>query len=87
MKTKALTAAQIDTLAQRLSETTIEPSASAKKAGDKPLITTGEQDFRRLRVKRRKVAREPRQLRRFVEHGHDDGDGISSGTSTVHWTP
>ncbi len=34
MKTKALTAAQIDTLAQRLSETQIEPSASAKKAGD-----------------------------------------------------
>ena len=34
MKTKALTAAQIDTLAQRLSETTIKPSASAKKAGD-----------------------------------------------------
>ena len=34
MKTKALTAAQIDTLAQRLSETPIEPSASAKKAGD-----------------------------------------------------
>lgn len=34
MKTKALTAAQIDTLAQRLSETPIEPSACAKKAGD-----------------------------------------------------
>ena len=34
MKTKALTAAQIDTLAQRLSETQIEPAASAKKAGD-----------------------------------------------------
>jgi len=34
MKTKALTAAQIDTLAQRLSETPIEPSPSAKKAGD-----------------------------------------------------
>jgi len=34
MKTKALTAAQIDTLAQRVSETPIEPSASAKKAGD-----------------------------------------------------
>jgi hypothetical protein len=34
MKTKALTAAQIDTLAQHLSETPIEPSASAKKAGD-----------------------------------------------------
>ena len=34
MKTKALTAAQIDSLAQRLSETPIEPSASAKKAGD-----------------------------------------------------
>ena len=34
MKTKALTAAQIDTLAQRLSDTPFEPSASAKKAGD-----------------------------------------------------
>ena len=34
MKTKALTAAQIDTLAQRLSETPIEPAASVKKAGD-----------------------------------------------------
>ena len=34
MKTKALTAAQIDLLAQRLFETPIEPSASAKKAGD-----------------------------------------------------
>ena len=34
MKTKTLTAAQIDCLAQRLSETPIEPSASAKKAGD-----------------------------------------------------
>ena len=34
MKTKALTAAQIDTLAQRLSETPVAPSASAKKAGD-----------------------------------------------------
>ena len=34
MKTKALTAAQIDMLAQRLSETPIEPSASPKKAGD-----------------------------------------------------
>ena len=34
MKTKAITAAQIDTLAQRLSESPIEPSASAKKAGD-----------------------------------------------------
>jgi hypothetical protein len=34
MKAKALTASQIDTLAQRLSETPIEPSASAKKAGD-----------------------------------------------------
>jgi len=34
MKTKALTAAQIDTLAQRLSETAIEPATSAKKAGD-----------------------------------------------------
>jgi len=34
MKTKALTAAQIDTLAQRLSETPIEPGASAWKAGD-----------------------------------------------------
>ena len=34
MKTKALTAPQIDTLAQRLSETLIEPATSAKKAGD-----------------------------------------------------
>jgi hypothetical protein len=34
MKTKPLTAAQIDTLAQRLSETPIEPATSAKKAGD-----------------------------------------------------
>ena len=34
MKTKALTAAQIDTLAQRLSEAPTEPSVSAKKAGD-----------------------------------------------------
>jgi len=34
MKTKALTASQIDTLAQRLSDTPTEPSASAKKAGD-----------------------------------------------------
>ena len=34
MKTKALTAAQIDCLAQRLSETLIEPATSAKKAGD-----------------------------------------------------
>ena len=34
MKTKALTAAQIDSLAQRLSETPIEPATSAKKAGD-----------------------------------------------------
>ena len=34
MKTKALTAAQIDTLAQRLSETPVGPSATAKKAGD-----------------------------------------------------
>jgi hypothetical protein len=34
MKTKALTAAQIDTLAQRLSETPILPATSAKKAGD-----------------------------------------------------
>ncbi len=34
MKTKALTAAQIDTLAQRLSETPIEPNANSKKAGD-----------------------------------------------------
>ena len=34
MKTKALTAAQIDTLAQRLSETPIELATSAKKAGD-----------------------------------------------------
>ena len=34
MKTKARTAQQIDTLAQRLSETPIEPATSAKKAGD-----------------------------------------------------
>jgi hypothetical protein len=34
MKTKALTAAQIDTLAQRLSDTPIEPATSAKKACD-----------------------------------------------------
>jgi hypothetical protein len=34
MKAKALTAAQIDTLAQRLSEPLIEPNASAKKASD-----------------------------------------------------
>jgi hypothetical protein len=34
MKTKALTAAQIDTLAQRLSETPIVPASSAKRAGD-----------------------------------------------------
>ena len=34
MKTKALTAAQIDTLAQHLSETPFPPSGSAKKAGD-----------------------------------------------------
>ena len=34
MKTKALTAAQIDTLAQRLSETPVALSATAKKAGD-----------------------------------------------------
>ncbi len=34
MKTKPLTAGQIDTLAQRLSETPVALSASAKKAGD-----------------------------------------------------
>ena len=34
MKTKALIAAQIDCLAQRLSDTPIEPATSAKKAGD-----------------------------------------------------
>ncbi len=34
MKTKPLTAAQIDTLAQRLTETPIAASTSAKKAGD-----------------------------------------------------
>ena len=34
MKTKALTASQIDALAQHLSEAPIAPSASAKKAGD-----------------------------------------------------
>ena len=33
MKTKSLTAAQIDTLAQHLSEAPIAPSPSAKKAG------------------------------------------------------
>jgi hypothetical protein len=34
MKTKAMTAAQIDTLAQRLSDTPLKPATSAKKAGD-----------------------------------------------------
>jgi hypothetical protein len=34
MKTKSLTATQIDTLAQRLSETPVVASTSAKKAGD-----------------------------------------------------
>ena len=34
MKTKAMTAAQIDTLTQRFSDTQIEPATSAKKAGD-----------------------------------------------------
>jgi hypothetical protein len=34
MKTKPLTAAQIDRLAQRLSETPIEPATGARKAGD-----------------------------------------------------
>ena len=34
MRTKSLTAAQIDMLARRLSETPIEPAASAKKAAD-----------------------------------------------------
>ena len=34
MKAKALTAAQIDCLAQRLSDTPIDPATSAKKAGD-----------------------------------------------------
>ena len=34
MKTKILTAAQINTLTQRLSETPIEPATSAKQAGD-----------------------------------------------------
>ena len=34
MKTKVLTAAQIDKLAQRLSDTPIIPAATAKKAGD-----------------------------------------------------
>ena len=34
MKTKALTAAQIDTLAQRLSDTPIEPASSARKVGE-----------------------------------------------------
>ena len=37
MKTKSLTAVQIDALAQHLSEAPIAPSASAKKAGDKEL--------------------------------------------------
>ena len=34
MKAKPLTATHIDALAQRLSETPLEPSASVKKAGD-----------------------------------------------------
>jgi RNase P protein component len=34
VKTKALTATQINTLAQRLSDTPIIPATSAKKAGD-----------------------------------------------------
>jgi hypothetical protein len=34
MQTKPLTAAQIDNLAQRLSDTPIEPATRAKKAGD-----------------------------------------------------
>ena len=34
MKTKALTAAQIDTLAQRFSDTPIQPAISVKRAGD-----------------------------------------------------
>ena len=34
MKTKPLTATQIDALAQRLSETPVEPSTSARRAGD-----------------------------------------------------
>ena len=34
MKPKALTAAQIDTLAQHLSDMPVEPATSAKKAGD-----------------------------------------------------
>ena len=34
MKAKSFTATQIDTLAQRLSDTPLAPSASAKKAGD-----------------------------------------------------
>ena len=34
MKAKSFTAGQIDTLAQRLSEAPIAPSANAKKAGD-----------------------------------------------------
>ena len=34
MRTKSLTAAQIDSLAQRLFDTPIEPATSAKKAGD-----------------------------------------------------
>ena len=34
MKTKSLTAAQIDTLAQRISETPNEPATSVKEAGE-----------------------------------------------------
>ena len=34
MKTKLLTAAQIDTLAQRLSDMPLAPTTNAKKAGD-----------------------------------------------------
>lgn len=45
MKTKPLTAAQIDTLAQRLSETPIAPSTSAKKAGDNLARLLGARHF------------------------------------------
>ena len=42
MKTKALTAAQIDALAQRLSDTPIIPATSAKKAGDTFALLLGD---------------------------------------------
>ncbi len=49
MKSKAMTAAQIDTLAQRLSETPIEPATSAKQAGDTFARLLGGRDWRRAR--------------------------------------